>query len=69
MPKPTKKSATSEYDAEAEAIMRLIDHAKKQGIAYFEGPRGIKFAFRKEVAKKTNLAKPEEIGDEWLPEG
>lgn len=65
--KPEAAHVVSEHDAEANAIMRLIDHAKKQGVSYFEGPRGIKFVFRKEAKRTSDRAQPQEVGDEWIP--
>lgn len=50
------------------AICRLIDHAKKQGIAFFEGPAGIKFGFRREsLAPKVTSKQPAEAGDDFIP--
>jgi hypothetical protein len=64
--KPTK-ATTSTTSASADAIIRLIDHAKKQGIAYFKGPDGIEFTFRREAPKPNDAKAVKDVGDDWIP--
>lgn len=54
--------------AEVDAVIRLIDHCKKQGIAFFEGLGGVKFGFRRESVRPPALTRqPAEEGDDWIP--
>lgn len=55
--------------AEVDAVIRLIDHCKKQGIAFFEGLGGVKFGFRRESVRPPAPAvnHPSDEGDDWIP--
>jgi len=48
MAKTPKKEPVPNAVDEVNAIIRLIDHCKRQGVAYFEGLNGIKFGIRAE---------------------
>jgi len=48
MPKNAEKHEANRTVEEVNAIIRLIDHCKRQGVAYFEGLNGVKFGIRAE---------------------
>lgn len=48
---------------EADAIIKLIREAKREGVSIFEGPNGLKFAFRREAARANQ---PKEERDDWI---
>ena len=75
---PAKKTTAKTPDAPAtlsqadvDAICRLIDHAKAAGIAFFEGPAGLKFGFRRESLRPQGTqipgSLPRESGDDFIP--
>lgn len=66
-PLTVKNAPQTGLSADVVAIMKLIDHAKAQGVAYFEGPLGLKFAFRRETSKSPALRLPSETGDDFIP--
>lgn len=54
---------------DTDAIIRLIDHAKKQGIAFLEAPGGVKFGFRRAPSVPDGglpLGKSADDGG-WIP--
>ncbi|HZN64001.1 MAG TPA: hypothetical protein VFB66_01785 [Tepidisphaeraceae bacterium] len=53
-------------DLTADDIIRLMDHAKKLGIPYFEGPGGLRFGFGKPRPSLTpsNLTP---VADDTIP--
>lgn len=70
MTKKPKKAPVSDFQAEADAILHLIREAKKQGVSFFKGPRGIEFGFRRESLKideNTHTSLPREVGDDFIP--
>lgn len=55
---------------DARAIMQIIDHAKARGLAFFEGPAGLKFAFKRETQPMGRTASRQsvvETGDDAIP--
>lgn len=66
MKKP--KLPVTALQADVDAIMKLVDHCKRQGISFFEGPAGLKFGFRRESIKpQLSDNMPKETGDEFIP--
>lgn len=66
--KKTQPKAAPARPAIAEkvdAIIRLIDHAKRQGVAYFRSPEVGEFGFRRE--DKPIKQGPREEGDGFIP--
>lgn len=72
VPPPTdaRTRATITHE-DADAIIRLIDHAEKKGLAFLEGPGGLRFGFRKAQAQIGRSLNPNNLpgltGDDHIP--
>lgn len=64
---PSTEALSTGFSADVVAIMKLIDHAKAQGLLYFEGPQGVKFGFRREAQKPLAIKQAREVGDDFIP--
>lgn len=48
-------------------ILRLIRESKAAGVAFFEGPDGIRFGFKRETPPRSSGGKVTDSDEGWLP--
>lgn len=68
-PAPTSTEKPAEFltDSDVSALCRLIDHCKRQEIAYFEGPKGLRFGFSRAGSGPRPDSKVKDPDAHWIP--